>query len=145
MKTDAHIKQYIGKIARWLDENGFEPEVVHQVIRVVIANHNGYTNPLLMFDKGSILVNVVHSKPIPHKNREQLTGQLEQLNIEGVSYAYGFDKYDRALMYADLLDISDSDADSDKRLDEFCRRAFITVPQILDDITASAVKSCALT
>ena len=137
MKPNAHIEQYINKIENWLEQREFKPEVVRQIMRVIIDKGNGYTNPLLIFDKDSILVNVVHSNPIPHKNREQLAGQLEQLNIEGVSYAYGFDKYDRSLMYADLLDISDSDADTDDRIDDFCQRAFIIAPRLLDEIAAS--------
>jgi len=144
MKPNAHIEQYINKIENWLEQREFKPEVVRQIMRVIIDKGNGYTNPLLIFDKDSILVNVVHSNPIPHKNREQLAGQLEQLNIEGVSYAYGFDKYDRSLMYADLLDISDSDADTDDRIEEFCQRAFIAAPRLLDEITASAVEFFAL-
>ena len=141
MRTNAHIKQYINKITLWLEQKGFQPEVVQHVMRVVIVKSNGYTNPLLMFDKESILVNIVHSRPIPYKYRGQLTEQLEQLNIEGVSYAYGFDKYDRALMYADLLPISGSNADSDNRLDEFCQRAFIVAPQMLDDLVASTIET----
>jgi len=137
MKPNAHIGQYINKITHWLEQREFKPEVVHQIMRVVIANHNGYTNPLLIFDEDRILVKVVHSNPIPGKYREQLNKQLEQLNIEGVSYAYGFDKYDRSLMYADMLDISGSDADSDERIDDFCQRAFIAAPRLLDEITAS--------
>jgi len=137
MESNAHIEQYIDKISNWLKQRAFKPEVVRQIMRVVIDKGNGYANPLLIFDKDSILANVVHSKPIPYKNREQLAGQLEQLNIEGVSYAYGFDKYDRSLMYADLLDISDSDADTDDRIDDFCQRAFIIAPRLLDEIAAS--------
>jgi len=138
MKPNAHIKQYIGKITCWLQDKGFDPEVYSEIMRVIIDKGNGYANPLLIFDGDRILVNVVHSNPILGKYREQLNKQLEQLNIEGASYAYGFDKYDRSLMYADLLDISDSDADTDDRIEEFCQRAFIIAPQILDDITASA-------
>ena len=145
MKPNAHIKQYIERVARWLEQHGFEPEVVHQVMRVVIVKRNGYTNPLLIFDKDSILVNVVHSNPIPHKNRGQLSEQLKQLNVEGVSYAYGFDKYDKAVMYADQLDISDSDAGSDERIDDFCRRAFINAPQMLDNLVASTIETPAIT
>ena len=145
MKSNAHIKQYIDKITHWLKDNGFEPEVYRKIMRVIIDKSNGYTNPFLIFDRDSILVNVAHSKPISSRNREQLSKQLVQLNVEGVSYAYGLDKFDKGLMYADQLDISQTDAESDKRLDEFCQRAFITVPQILDDITASAVEFFALT
>ena len=115
------------------------------MMRVVIIKGNGYTNPLLMFDGDSILVNITHSKPIPYKNRGRLTEQLSQLNIEGVSYAYGFDKYDRTLMYADLLDISQTDAESDKRLDEFCQRAFIIAPQMLDNLVGSVVETPLIT
>ena len=145
MRSNAHIKHYIDKITCWIEQRGFEPEVVHQVMRVVIVKSNEYTNPLLMFDRDGILVNVTHSKPIPHKKRGRLTEQLKQLNIEGVSYAYGFDKFDKALMYADQLDIFGSDAYTDERLDEFCQRAFIIAPQTLDNLVGSVVETPVIT
>ena len=141
MNSNTHMRQYIEKITCWLEQKDFKPEVSDCVIRVIICKDNGYANPLLIFDKDSIFINIVHSKPISRKNRERLSEQFALLNIEGVSYAYGFDKFDKALMYADLLPISGCDADSDERLDEFCQQAFIIAPQILDDITVSIGES----
>ena len=141
MKTNGHIKQYIDKITCWLQEKGFEPEVVQQVMRVVIPGHTGYTNPVLIFDKDTILINLYHSVSISDpRKQDSLCKQFEKLNIRDASYTYGMGLYDK-LLYADLLDISQTDADNDARLDEFCQRAFITAPQMLDNIAASAGRS----
>ena len=141
MKPNAHIKQYIKKITCWLGQRGFEPEVVQQVMRVVIPRRSGYTNPVLLFDKDKIRINLYHSLSISgSREQNKLLEQLEPLNIQDASYAYGIGLYDK-LLYADLLPISGSNADTDNRLDEFCQRAFITAPQMLDNLIASTIET----
>ena len=136
MKTKGHIKQYIDKITCWLQENGFEPEVVQQVMRVVISGHAGYTNPVLIFDKDAIRINLYHRVSVSGpRERDRLSKQFETLNIRDASYAYGIGLHDK-LLYADLLDVSQTDANNDARLDAFCHRAFIAAPRMLDDIAA---------
>ena len=87
MRTNARIKQYIDKITHWLEQRGFQPEVVHQVMRVVIPRRGGYTNPVLLFDKDKIQINLYHSMSINgSRKQEKLLEQLEMLNVQDASY-----------------------------------------------------------